>query len=117
VLAIDNDPDAVCACTENAAHNGVASAVSSSELPLASVREEFDVVVANILAVTLTELAAELLRITRRGGLLLLSGVLAEQLAELEDAFRATARAVRRELVRVHLGQRGDWIAVGYRIA
>ena len=115
ILALDHDPDAVRASQENAVHNGVGERIEASLRPLANVQESFDVVVANILAVTLEELAVELLRITRPKGVLLLSGVLLEQLEALERAFMARARDAGRSLERLHLGTRGDWIAVAYR--
>ncbi|HHX34623.1 MAG TPA: 50S ribosomal protein L11 methyltransferase, partial [Gammaproteobacteria bacterium] len=48
---------------------------------------QFDVVVANILAGPLVELAPELIERTRSGGRIALSGILAEQAQEVRDAY------------------------------
>ena len=58
VVAIDIDPAAHEATLDNAARNGVAVEVSAT--PLGEVAGRFDVVVANLLAPTLVELAAPL---------------------------------------------------------
>jgi ribosomal protein L11 methyltransferase len=83
----ENDPVALRVAGENAARNGVAL-----ELHLAApeaVPGRFDVVVANILANTLVELAPALAAKVAPGGALLLSGILAGQ----EDEVRAAAEA------------------------
>ena len=49
----------------------------------------FDVVLANILAGPLVELAPQLIERTRPGGRLALSGILAEQAEEVRDAYSA----------------------------
>ena len=48
----------------------------------------FDVVLANILAPALIALAPTLTRLTRPGGMLILSGLLAHQADEVEAAYR-----------------------------
>ena len=73
---IDISPAAVPVTLENAARNGVSVDVSMA--PLADVHGTFDVVVANILAPVLVELADDLRRVT--GRVLIVSGV-------LEDGF------------------------------
>jgi ribosomal protein L11 methyltransferase len=83
----ENDPVALRVAGENAARNGVAL-----ELHLAPPEEvpgRFDVVVANILANTLVELAPALAVKLAPGGALLLSGILAGQ----EDEVRAAGEA------------------------
>jgi ribosomal protein L11 methyltransferase len=69
---IDISPAAVTVTLENAARNGVDVDVSTT--PLADVTGTFDVVVANILAPVLVDLADDLRRIT--GRVLIVSGVL-----------------------------------------
>lgn len=69
---IDIAPAAVPVTTDNAARNGVAVDVSTT--PLEDVDDEFDVVVANILAPTLIDLAPHLRRVT--GRVLVISGIL-----------------------------------------
>lgn len=86
--AIDISPASVPITKANAAANGVAAAVQVSNIPLCDVAGEFDVVVANILAPTLIELADDLRRTVAPAGFLILSGVLAEHHQHVEDALR-----------------------------
>ena len=50
-------------------------------------QQQFDVVLANILAGPLVELAPQLIQYTRPGGRIALSGILAEQAQEVRDAY------------------------------
>jgi ribosomal protein L11 methyltransferase len=87
VIAVDNDPQALVATRDNAWRNGVAGcirAVAPGELEIA----EADVVLANILAMPLVELAPVLTAMLRPEGQLVLSGLLAEQSGEVEAAYR-----------------------------
>jgi ribosomal protein L11 methyltransferase len=84
----DNDPEAVTVAAENAGLNGVpdlCSFVVSSGLQaeaLAS-RAPYDLVVANILAGPLLDLAGIFAGAVRPGGRVLLSGLLVEQAADI----------------------------------
>lgn len=84
--AIDNDPQAVIATRQNATNNAVADRlhVQHSAQP---VEECFDVVVANILAGPLIELAEEIAAMLSKSGNLALSGVLFEQVADVMAAY------------------------------
>ena len=86
VVGIDIDPDAVPVTIDNAARNGVAVRVSTT--PLAEVEGRYDLVLANIGADVLVDLAPEL---RDRGRTLLLSGVLAERADEVAAAYAAEA--------------------------
>ena len=91
VVAVDHDPQAVMATRDNAAYNGV-HAASLNVLTLEQWRQEpreqyFDVVVANILAGPLQELAAEFERALAGGGRLVLSGVLEAQADAVMSAY------------------------------
>jgi len=85
-VAIDHDPQALLATRENAARNGVADrlTVLGADAPPPA---PADVVVANILAGTLIELAPQIEAMVRPGGLLALSGILAEQVADVAAAY------------------------------
>lgn len=78
VDAIDISPAAVAATDANAARNAVGDRVAASTTPLAEVPGAFDVVMANILAPALIELAPHLRRVTAADGHLIVSGVLAD---------------------------------------
>jgi ribosomal protein L11 methyltransferase len=83
--AVDLDPQALLACRRNAASNGIADRVTA-QLPDARL-DAADCLFANILARPLIELAPRLASYTVSGGLLLLSGLLASQAAEVTAAY------------------------------
>jgi ribosomal protein L11 methyltransferase len=87
VAGNDNDPVAVEVARENAERNG--AAVELTVAPLARIRGPFDVVVANILANTLVELASEIAAQLAPAGVVLLSGILAPQEEEVRAAYLA----------------------------
>jgi len=93
VVAIDHDPQALLATRENAARNGVADrlAVVGTDAPPP---EPADVVVANILAGTLIELAPQIVAMVRPGGLVALSGILAEQASDVGAAYALSGGSV-----------------------
>ena len=74
---VDTSPAAIEATRDNARRNGVDAQVAVSTTPLAELDGPFDVVVANILAPALIELAPELRRLVSPSGVLVISGVLA----------------------------------------
>jgi ribosomal protein L11 methyltransferase len=83
---VDIDPAALLAARHNAMQNQVMVEFFAADraAPPAA-----DVVLANILANPLVLLAPLLARATRRGGRVVLSGVLEHQAGEVEDAYRA----------------------------
>lgn len=87
VAGNDNDPVAVRVARENAALNGVA--LDLNERGVEAQRGPFDVVLANILANTLVELAPALAAQLAPGGVLLLSGILTPQEEEVRAAYLA----------------------------
>jgi ribosomal protein L11 methyltransferase len=86
VHAMDIDVQAVTATRENALQNGVEDrlTVSAAEQDIGG---QFDVVVANILAGPLVELATSISDHVKSGGQLALSGILSEQATEVLDAY------------------------------
>jgi ribosomal protein L11 methyltransferase len=106
--AIDVDPDAVAVARENAERNAMSDRLGADETPVEQVAETFDVVLANIEAKTLVELAPAILSRVAPGGLLVLSGILAPDVApaQLPDIERAYAALREPEVVR-----KGEWIA------
>jgi ribosomal protein L11 methyltransferase len=108
VVGVDNDPMSVTLARENAALNGIAG-VELSGATLDAIEGRFDLVVANILANTLVELAPTLVAHTR--GRLVLAGVLIHQEDEVREAFeRAGATS--------DGGDRsGDWIRLDLRVS
>lgn len=102
---VDIDPQAIEASEDNAGRNGVQDRFTlylnrpAEEVPKA------DVTVANILAGPLTELESEIAKLTAKGGLLALSGIIEEQAEEICDAyakdFEIKSRTVREGWVRI----------------
>ncbi len=86
-VAMDIDPQAVAATQNNATRNGV-----DGQLTVVGCAEEidgtFDVVVANILANPLIELAEPIAGRVNGGCLLALSGILSEQVDQVLEAYR-----------------------------
>lgn len=138
VLALDNDSIAVRASAENAARNNVGSIVSALEGSLGPgatlghwlgsdwalrqraaspssgpvavhAENEFDLVVANILADVHVLLAEHLHRALRSGGILLTSGIIADREADVVAAFEAAG------LRPVERLQEGEWVALAHR--
>jgi len=86
VEAIDISVAALEATEDNARRNGVDRVVTVSGRPLASINEPFDVVLANLLAPVLVDLAADLRRVVSPSGELIVSGVLADAHDHVLDA-------------------------------
>jgi len=107
VIAIDNDDQALAATRDNAARNAVESRIelhAPATLPHAAV----DVLVANILAGPLHDLAPQFAALLRTGGALALSGILAGQESELLERYAEgfdDLRVTRRE----------DWVRIDGR--
>lgn len=117
-----SDIDAVCVpvVEENAALNGITMGANAGEAvmvvaegmddPLIQVRGPYDLLIANILAGPLVELAPDFARAVSPGGHLLLAGLLAGdqeaavRRAMLRSGFRMAARL-----------QRGDWAILWLR--
>jgi ribosomal protein L11 methyltransferase len=86
VEAIDVSPAAVEATIANAERNAVQGSIAVSTRPLAEVDGPFDVVLANILAHTLIDLAGDLRRVTATSGVLVVSGILDGAYGHVEEA-------------------------------
>ena len=76
---IDIDPQALIATNDNATRNHINPVRINTFFPEKSPNESADIVIANILAGPLTELAQTLAALTRPGGLLCLSGIMQSQ--------------------------------------
>ena len=87
VIATDHDPQALAACRDNARRNRVDDRFEVID-PAALGNIQADVVLANILASTLIELAPRLAALTRPSGQLVLSGILDEQADAVTAAYQ-----------------------------
>jgi ribosomal protein L11 methyltransferase len=104
----DNDPVAVAVGRENAARNG--AEVELSGEPLSAIPGRFDVVVANILANTLIELAPEIAAHLAPGGVAFTSGILAPQEDEVRSAYAAAGLRPLRDRDR----RDGEWSLLAF---
>ncbi len=86
VLGVDNDPQALQATRDNAVRNAVAqlNVYTPDTLPT----QQVDVLLANILAGPLHELADRLAALVRPGGSLVLSGIVSNQAEALLQCYR-----------------------------
>ena len=107
--SVDNDPDAVRIANENLVRNGEPAVASTTDV--ADLTESAELVVANILPHVLIDMSGELTRLTAAGGTLVLSGIVVEQLAKVEEHFLG------RGFSRVRLDSEGDWQCITLRRA
>ena len=87
-LAIDNDPQALTATEENAKRNHIALSQLSIKLNTEmSAPNKTDLLIANILANPLIELAPKLIELLKPGGKIALSGILSEQAQAVQKTY------------------------------
>lgn len=84
--AVDIDPQAITASKQNATVNGVLGRLQLST-DASEFEGEYHIVIANILAGTLIEMAGDLSKRTMHGGLLALSGILSGQIDDVCSAY------------------------------
>ena len=87
VTAVDIDPQAITATRQNALNNEVDNRLVTT-LQIDQLDDQFDIVIANILARTLVDHAGLVCDRLRPGGRLALSGILAEQIVDVTAAYQ-----------------------------
>ena len=113
VLGVEADSSAVRVAKRNARENGVEHNVRVVEgtLPRPEARAgEFDVAVANISAKVVSESAAELVRVVRRGGNVIASGIIADNRGVVERAIADAGARLSEDVVD------GDWVTLVYAV-
>lgn len=103
VVAVDNDRQALAATWANAERNGVEDRLAVHE-PDQVPPGTWDVVIANILAQPLIELSSRLQSMVAVDGSIVLSGVMFNQVAWVENAYG--------EIEFDHLDRRDDWVCL-----
>jgi len=106
VLGLDTDPIAIEATRANAERNGLADRIAARHGSLPSGDGPFDVVLANLIASVLIDLAESLRRELRTGGVLLASGIFVDREAEVRAAFEAAGLEVTTRTAE------GEWVAL-----
>src|ERR1700674_3636356 len=94
VSAIDSDPAALENALENAQLNQLEHKLEFSSAALNAIRRRYDLIVANILAPTLIEMAPALTRHLARDGCLILSGILVREAGEVLRSYAPALRCV-----------------------
>ena len=91
VVAFDNDPLAIAVSKENAELNGLGGRVDFyvGDLVTGLAGRQAELVLANIQADVLMKFARELVNAVAPGGVLVLSGILATELAQVRTVFEA----------------------------
>jgi ribosomal protein L11 methyltransferase len=118
-LASDIDPVAIEVAAQNAAINRIALGTGAGELelvvapgsdhPRLQSRAPYDLVIANILAAPLIELAPAIAAVLAPGGRLILAGLLRSQAEAVLTAYR------RQSLTHASTIERGDWPTLSLR--
>lgn len=103
MIGVDIDPQALTATRDNAERNGIDASRYEIYLPDATPVIQADMTVANILAGPLMSLAPHMAELTRTGGKLALSGLLAEQAEEVSACYAQWFNMNPAE-------QMGDWV-------
>lgn len=104
---LDIDPLAVDNALENRQLNGIADhCFTLAQGSIDAVQQQYDVVLANILARPLTEMAPDIVRACAPGGCLVLSGLLEIQADGVEAAYRSCGLPAARRMVD------GEWCAL-----
>jgi len=100
VWAIDNDPVAIAVARENLLINDAEGKVFLATTALNGLKKRYPVVVANLTAPTIIELASAMEPRVAAGGYLILSGILYNQAAAVLRCFAPRFRVVKRKRVR-----------------
>jgi len=107
VLAVDNDPVAVKTARDNVAANGVQDVVRVARGSLADVSGSYDLVVVNILAKVIVEMAhTGLATRVRAGGTLIATGIIDDQSAKVVAALEQNGLSL------VEQRQVEDWVCL-----
>jgi ribosomal protein L11 methyltransferase len=101
-IGTDNDPQALDASKENAQNNQVNLELY---LPEKLPQNQVDIIVANILANPLCELAPTLIELVKPQGLLVLSGILHDQSTQICEIYQAFADVL-------EITQQDDWLRI-----
>jgi ribosomal protein L11 methyltransferase len=106
VLAVDIDPQAISACQANMQVNGINAGQILVRLAEANETIKVDLLVANILAGPLVELAPQFVGMLKPGGRILLSGILKTQLKDIQSAYQPYFELEPAQI-------RDDWVCIG----
>jgi ribosomal protein L11 methyltransferase len=110
VWGIDIDEVAVENAIENVAKNRVSDIVRIRKGSMEGLRKKFDVVVANIDLKSLRRMRTPLLRHVKKGGFLILSGILEQQKEKIHRLYLAAGL-----LRQINVTQQGEWVCFTFK--
>jgi len=106
IVGVDIDPIALRYAKQNIEKNHVVEKVEIKEVSLRKLEGRFDLVVANILSDILIKLRKDLYNHLENNGILILSGILAENVSKVEK------KCVSKKLPLIDLHQDTGWICL-----
>ena len=110
VLGIEIDPDAVRTARENVSANGVSEWIEIREGDLTKdVDEKADLIVANLIAPLVIQLAEPAAEHLNASGVFISSGILTERKEEVEKAIREAGFEI------LEIREKGEWCAIAAR--
>jgi ribosomal protein L11 methyltransferase len=109
IVALDNDPEALAWAKRNIALNSIADVITLSDQTLETWTEHFPLVVANLILGTILELAPALSARLAPDGRLILSGLLSDQVPEVETVLKNHGLGLEKTL------QQDEWVCLVFR--
>lgn len=106
-VATDTDADAVTVSRKNGERNGVADRLEVTGAPVSSLDGEYDMIVANIHASALQQLAGDLMALLAPEGTLVLSGILATDWRKVASSYEGLPLLV--------VTKEGEWACLTFR--
>jgi ribosomal protein L11 methyltransferase len=107
IVALDNDPVACLVAKRNARANGIRDIeFRTSDVLNLKLSKKFDVITANLFSELLINALPALFRSLKRGGFVILSGILRSQESAVVSALRSNGFALR------ETRRRGKWVAL-----
>ncbi|HIF74575.1 MAG TPA: 50S ribosomal protein L11 methyltransferase [Porticoccaceae bacterium] len=103
IHGVDNDPQAIIATIDNSQRNQINDAQLTTFLPQELPAMEADILLANILAEPLIDLAAKFSTLVKAGGQIVLSGILENQIDQVLTAYTP-------QFVMGEPSLEGDWV-------
>jgi ribosomal protein L11 methyltransferase len=110
ITAIDNDPEAVSAATNNITANNSAEQIDASNTDLDELTGPYDLILANIIHNTLVEMAPTLTKLLSSDGILIMAGILKGWQAEnITDMYCKDGLISQKER------SSGEWSALSFK--
>ncbi|RPI13804.1 MAG: 50S ribosomal protein L11 methyltransferase [Ignavibacteriae bacterium] len=105
-IAIDNDIDSIFSAEENTANNNAADNITLYKANISDIKEkDFDIIIANIDRTVITENMMHLKDKLKRGGKLIITGILHEENDELTKAIKDSGFKL------IETREKAEWLA------